>query len=31
MVTGSHDKTSLWITLTPETAGLTSRTVLQLH
>ena len=30
LVTGSHDKTSLWITLTPETAELTRRTVTEL-
>ena len=31
MVTGRHEKTSLWITLTPESAELTPRTVAQLH
>ena len=31
MVTGSNNKTSLWITLTPETAELTCRTVADLH
>ena len=30
MVTGSNNKTSLWITLTPETAELTRRTVTEL-
>ena len=31
MVTGSQDSTSLWITLTPETAELSRRTVVQIH